>query len=538
MKVKTKTMTIWGFIFLIFIRIIAFGSIPGGFNQDGALAAVDALSLAAYGTDHFGTYMPAHLEAWSYGQMSSLLSYLMVPFIKLWGFNSVTARMPMLLASIAGSVAVYVLAKELFGEKCATITLWFLAINPWHFMQSRWALDCNLFPHMFIIGLMFLVKGLKKVKWVYVSMIFFALCMYSYGVSFYMVPIFLLVAAVYLYRQKKVTIKQLGIAIAVYFGLAWPIYGTMLINFMGWETVYLPFVTLQSFPGTSRVSDMLPFSENIGAQFITNIKSFLNVAILQKPDLAWNALDKFGTMYLFSMPLILGGLVLTGYRVFRKEDAPAQKGKAKKGVSLSDIKDVKTGNALLLIYWISSLFVGIFINGVNINRINIIFYSHIIFAGVAISWLVEKVKLLLAAFILIYGIACSMFLSHYFGTYSEEIADIFFEDFLAAIDVAESFQCDRYYITPDSQYTGSWHVSQVLTWYGMEMDAAYLTGTDNDFLGKQIPYSQRFYYYLPEVADTNGFVGYVVETVDAGKYSSDVFLKIPCGDYTVMVTKY
>ena len=521
MKIKAKTMTILGFIFLIFIRIIAFGSIPGGFNQDGALAAVDALSLAAYGTDHFGTYMPAHLEAWSYGQMSSLLSYLMIPFIKLWGFNSVTARMPILLASIAGSAAVYVIVKELFGEKCGAITVWFLAINPWHFMQSRWALDCNLFPHMFIIGLMFLIKGLKNIRWTYISMIFFSLCMYSYGVAFYMVPVFLLVAAIYLYRQKVVTMKQLGIAVGVYFGLAWPIYGTMLINFMGWETVSLPFVTMQSFPGTSRVSDMLPFSENIGQQLVYNIISFLNVTILQKPDLAWNALDKFGTMYLFSMPFVLGGLVLTGYRAFKSEKGTA-----------------KISNALLVIYWISSLFVGIFINGVNINRINIIFYSHIIFAGIAISFLVEKVKVLMAGFVLVYGIACSMFLSHYFGTYSEEIADIFFEDFLTAIDVAESFQCDRYYITPDSQYEGSWHVSQVMTWYGMEMDAKYLTGANNAFLGKQIPYSQRFFYYLPEVPDTNGFVGYVVETEDAGYYSPDLFVKIPCGDYTVMVTKY
>ncbi len=536
MKLKAKTMTVAGFIFLIFIRIISFGSIPGGFNQDGALAAVDALSLAAFGTDHFGTYLPAHLEAWSYGQMSSLLSYLMVPFIKLWGFNSVTARMPLLLASIAGSVAVYVVVKELFGEKCGAITAWFLAINPWHFMQSRWALDCNLFPHMFIIGLCFLVKGLKNIKWTYISMIFFALCMYSYGVAFYMVPIFLLIAAIYLYRQKKVTAKQLGIAIGVYFGLAWPIYGTMLINFMGWETVSLPFVTMQSFPGTSRVSDMLPFSENIGQQFVSNVKSFLNVTILQKPDLPWNALDKFGTMYLFSMPFILGGLVLTGYRAFKKEEVSGKKGNSKKVIY--EDKDNKIGNTLLMIYWISSLFVGIFINGVNINRINIIFYSHIIFAGVAISFIVEKVKLLLAAIALVYGIACSMFLSHYFGNYSEEIADIFFEDFLTAIDVAESFQCDRYYITPDSQYTGSWHVSQVMTWYGMEMDAAYLIGEDHDFLGKQIPYSQRFYYYLPETPDTNGFVGYVIETVDAGFYSSDIFVKIPCGDYTVMVTKY
>ena len=35
----------------VFIRVYKFGSVPGGFNQDGAMAAVDAKALADYGTD-------------------------------------------------------------------------------------------------------------------------------------------------------------------------------------------------------------------------------------------------------------------------------------------------------------------------------------------------------------------------------------------------------------------------------------------------------------------------------------------------------
>lgn len=68
----------------LFIRIYKFGSVPGGFNQDGAMAAVDGKALADYGTDRYGMKLPVHLTAWGYGQMSALLSYLMVPFIKLF----------------------------------------------------------------------------------------------------------------------------------------------------------------------------------------------------------------------------------------------------------------------------------------------------------------------------------------------------------------------------------------------------------------------------------------------------------------------
>ena len=56
------------------VRIYRFGLVPGGFNQDGAMAAVDGKALAEYGTDRFGMRLHVHLTAWGYGQMSALLS--------------------------------------------------------------------------------------------------------------------------------------------------------------------------------------------------------------------------------------------------------------------------------------------------------------------------------------------------------------------------------------------------------------------------------------------------------------------------------
>ena len=70
----------------VFIRTWKFGAVPGGMNQDGAMAAVDAKALADYGTDRFGMRYPVHLTAWGFGQMSALLSYLMAPCIKLMGY--------------------------------------------------------------------------------------------------------------------------------------------------------------------------------------------------------------------------------------------------------------------------------------------------------------------------------------------------------------------------------------------------------------------------------------------------------------------
>ena len=74
-------------VIAVFIRVYQFGSVPAGMNQDGAMAAVDAKALADYGTDRLGMRFPVHLTAWGFGQMSALLSYLMIPCIKLFGLS-------------------------------------------------------------------------------------------------------------------------------------------------------------------------------------------------------------------------------------------------------------------------------------------------------------------------------------------------------------------------------------------------------------------------------------------------------------------
>lgn len=444
------------FSLLVIVRCLAYGRIPGGFNQDGALAAVDALALAKHGTDRLGTVLPAHLEAWGYAQMSMLLSYLMVPFFWIWGMNPITARLPVLLLSIAGSAAVYGLVKFLFNKNIAAVVLLFLAVNPWHFMQSRWALDCNLFPHLFLIGLYFLVTGIEKRKRIYLSMFFFSLCLYAYGVAFFMVPFFLLSACIILIRNKNIDFKQAAAAGLLHIMFSWPIYITMLINFMRWRTVKLPFVTMQYFSDSVRSSDILFFSKTPIKQLFSNIKSLLNVVFLQKPDLPWNAISDFGTMYLWSMPFIILGVVITFYQC-RKE---------------TNLK-LRLGLHLLLAYYICSIILGICINYVNINRINIIFYAHIIFAGVGIYYTIKKIKWTFVCFILFYSVGSMMFFTNYFTTWSVEIKEHFYEDFLEAIDYAQEYECDYYYITPDTQFQGAWNVSQVLTLYRMEIDALY-----------------------------------------------------------------
>ena len=232
----------------IFIRAYHFGIIPVGVHQDEAMAAVDAKALADYGTDRFGMRYPVHFTAWIGSQMSVLLSYCMIPFIKLLGFSTTAIRLQMLIISCVGLPAVYFLAKRTGGINLGIIALILVVICPWHYMQSRWSFDCNAFPHFFLIGACMLMAGVWKRGYLYLSMVFFALCSYCYGIANYSVPLFLLVLAVYLIWTKTVNIKELLICIAIYLLVALPEFITMLINAFGISgNIETPLFTIPFF---------------------------------------------------------------------------------------------------------------------------------------------------------------------------------------------------------------------------------------------------------------------------------------------------
>ena len=471
---KLKTAVLWALLLaLCSLRFYRFGAVPGGFNQDGAMAAVDALALANHGTDRLGMRLPAHFTAWGYGQMSVLLSYCMAPLFKLFGMSSLTARLPLLLVSFLGMGAAYGLLRGTVSRRAALIGLLLLAVNPWHFMQSRWALDCNMLPHLFLMGIFLLWLGVKKPSALYGSMVFFALCMYSYGLAFVSVPLFLLGGCALLLAGKWIRPRQALLCAGIYFLLSFPIYGTMLINALGLETVELPFVTMPFFPQSVRSGDLIFFSPEPWKQLASNARSLWQVGFLQGHDLPWNAIDGFGTLYRCSWPLMLLGLGLAIRRAVGEKE-PRR----------------RLGYRLLLLFWLCALATGLCAENVNVNRLNVLFYSHVLFLCLGVHGLISFRRWTAVPLLLAYGLLSVLFFLNYFGPWAQRIRVDFYEDFLQAVDYAGEADFDALVITPDVQYSGGWQVSEILTRYQLQLDAEYCRGETGD----PVPYRQRFQY--------------------------------------------
>lgn len=495
----------------VLIRVYKFGQVPGGFNQDGAMAAVDAKALAEYGTDRFGMRYPVHLTAWGIGQMSALLSYLMVPFIKIFGLVPWAVRLPSLLLSFAGLACLYGFARDVFGKEVGLLVLWFAAVNPWHILQSRWTVDCNLYAHFFLFGVFLLNRAVAKEKrrgYLLLSMVMFGLCMYCYGISIYTMPVFLLAACIYLLAAKKVSVADALLSMAVWLLVAWPFIAVMAINFFHWDTVETPLFTLPCFPDSVRFNDILFFSPGKLSQLAENCKALLGITVLQKKDLPWNDVRNFGTMYLVSMPFAVLGLGGLFYE-FRK----------------------KAGAVLLLLFLGTGVWCGLTTNAVNINRLNIIYYPIIILAGIGIYDVIRMISLprLKYGIAAAYAVLFLLFVREYFTGYAADISAQFEKNLGEALTSLKDSDAEKIYITASNR-----KVSEILTLFWCDIDAEYFQGKKTP--EGLLPYSERYQFHEPGelTVDSAENADYLIDAGELELFDDNLYNREQFGGYYVV----
>lgn len=368
-RYKTAVISIILFAFLIRILLFLFMNID--INCDEAMLSINAKSIANNGKDIYGTSFPVYFEAWAWSGQSALPTYLCVLFIKLFGYGINVVRLPFLILSLIAIVYFYFLNKLLFDKREALVALALLAICPWHYVQQLIGLDCNMFPHVFVIGLYYLIKGLRNNKngFIYLSMVFMALCLYCYGTSVFFIPFFLLIVAANECRRKNVRVSVLIKAAMILLLFSMPILTMYVVNFFKLNDIKIGPITIQNFLYQTRSEDILLFSNNIGAQFINNLICLFVTVFCQIDMNIWNYVPWFGTVYLVSIVFIV-----LGFDKYNK----------KTGVS---------DNMVIIYAWfICSLIMGILINSTNINRLNIIWYVLLVLCSKGIIKCIERYR--------------------------------------------------------------------------------------------------------------------------------------------------
>ena len=111
-NIKNKFILAEILLFLLgfIVRTVGIQYFPIGLNTDEASSGYEAYSILNYGIDRNGNFLPIFLVAWGSGQ-NALYTYLMIPFVKLFGLNIITTRLTM---AIIG---------------CISLIIWFLFLQ-------------------------------------------------------------------------------------------------------------------------------------------------------------------------------------------------------------------------------------------------------------------------------------------------------------------------------------------------------------------------------------------------------------------------
>lgn len=87
----------------------------------------------------------------------------------------------MLLMSLIALPLMWDAARRIAGKNYALAAMFLLALNPWHIVLSRWALEANMLPHVLLLAVDLLLAGMQKRWALYLSMVLFGLAPYAYA---------------------------------------------------------------------------------------------------------------------------------------------------------------------------------------------------------------------------------------------------------------------------------------------------------------------------------------------------------------------
>ena len=508
------------------VRCWRFGQLPYGVNQDGAMAGVEAFFQLRDGTDHNGVSWPTYFEAWGFSQMSTLYSYVLIPFIRVLGLNRFSLRLPMLLASLISLPILWDLARRIAGKGYALLALFVLAGNPWHVLLSRWALEANLFPPVLLVGVYLLYLG-KDRRWaLYLSMVFFGLTPYAYGVACFSTPVLLAGMALYYLVKGRVRVVDVIVCALIFGGIAAPYFATMLINMMGWPTIHLGPITIPYFENSLRSNEIGLVQWNPYLVMISNFRAFFGLFLVSDFQDCYNAIDWASLMYRFTPPLILFG----AYRLWRDRRDLARRGG----------QDFSADGGMLILMWLfAAAFNSMTIAGVA-NRNNVLLFPLVLILAFALFKMGSRLRVALCAAVAVFTLSFGMLCVTYFAdeTYQNTVGTYFHDGLQQALTDTWDQTLDKTYLSITGGNARDKRMLSQLMFarsidYSALSGASELDGPDGKPSGRYFDEFYAFADFDEFVPDQNERAVYIIMERDKDKFDQEAFSITDYGQYAV-----
>ncbi len=289
------------FAVFLFSRLFMLNALPAGLHLDEIGVTYDAYSLLNFGTDRLGRAYPVYPTNYGDGN-SAMYTWLEMAVLRFLPLSVISIRLPAVLCSIPCFFSSFGILLEIYKNRVAALLgPLFVTVTPYYFMSERFGLDCNLMLSIVTVALYFLTKAVNSEKNAYyiLSGLFFGITLYTYILSYLMLPLFILLLFIYLMLIKKFSIKNF-FALCLPFGiLGLPLFLEQLVNMD-----ILPEFSL--FCSDFMKLDFYRSSELSFSGFFSNLPNILYLLFGGDP-LAFNSFKEFGPILWCSVPLILLG---------------------------------------------------------------------------------------------------------------------------------------------------------------------------------------------------------------------------------------
>lgn len=465
-----------GLILLYFIsRLFLLEQVPRGFNCDELGGMYDSFSMALDHTDRYRYRFPVYTKNFG-GGMSMLYNYLTSVLIAVFGFSKLISRLTAVLCGAAFLVCGYFLAKRVFRSKKGALCLALLiTISPVYFMSQRWALDSAIFIDFLVIALYLFVLAAEREKrrtgYFFLAGAAFGVTLYTYALSYIIVPSFLFLCFFYLLWTKKIQVRHyvvMAIPLAI---LALPLILLQLVN-MGFineiRWTYLSIPQLDMYRGSeitlANVGDNLYLLKNL----------------LTYDWLPYTALPEFGTLYYITIPFVLAGIIISVKECCRHIKA----------------REYHAQDMMVFLFF-CILCLAMVLDRPTISRALAIYFNLMIFAVVGLRAFYHRLRDGMPVVLALYALTFVLWCGFYFYVYPDKYyPQLLFDDCeygyaIEYFDREYDYSDRRVYIDAESTFN-------------VELETLLFTQTSTFEYERKEERVNEYYLYLPEEFDEDG----------------------------------
>ena len=290
---KPKFILVIICIVFITTRLYKIGEIPPSVYWDEASIGYNAYSISQTGKDEWGDLLPIHFRAFGEFKLPVYI-YSVVPFVKIFGLNEFSVRIPAVLFSLGVVILTYLLNKKLTGKDwTALISSFFIAISPWFFIFSRTGYEATAGVMFYLLAIYVFLYTKNKFSILF-STIFFILSAYSYNSFRIIAPITMVLLFFLNVRNFTANVGKSKLSIGL---------STVILIL-----AVVPIYKLYAYDaGANRLQVVR------SSNYIQNYLSHFNLDFLLKGDKNLRSQQPdFGQLYLPEIILFLIGLYIIG----------------------------------------------------------------------------------------------------------------------------------------------------------------------------------------------------------------------------------